>query len=219
MACEYIIYSTCSKGHRQQYKCHKGPPASCTRCDADQKAAENRKQEEFARQERRDADQRKHDQKMAALNDEMARKQAALRDAQLEQERMDAILQKEKDLQNMANFTAQAIHNISAAPPPAPSPPPVQSASTSAEPSSSCPQGQRSHPPPQAPTKDRANSPQPALRVAESEARKQWQHQKDMEGASNDAIDSIMEMTGLEDVKMQVLRIKDKVDTTKRFVL
>lgn len=37
-----------------------------------------------------------------------------------------------------------------------------------------------------------------------------------MEGAHNEAIDAIMEMTGLEAVKEQVLKIKVKIDTTKR---
>ena len=33
-----------------------------------------------------------------------------------------------------------------------------------------------------------------------------------MDGADNEHIDAIMEMTGLEEVKEQVLNIKDKVD-------
>lgn len=37
-----------------------------------------------------------------------------------------------------------------------------------------------------------------------------------MEGAVNDAIDAIMDMTGLEKVKQQVLSIKAKVDTALR---
>jgi len=56
----------------------------------------------------------------------------------------------------------------------------------------------------------------PAPPPIKSAARDDWQHQKDVDGAINDAIDAIMEMTGLEDVKNQVLRIKNKVDTTKR---
>ena len=37
-----------------------------------------------------------------------------------------------------------------------------------------------------------------------------------MEGASNPSIDVIMAMTGLEEVKEQVLRIKDNIDTIIR---
>ena len=44
----------------------------------------------------------------------------------------------------------------------------------------------------------------------------EWQRQKDVEGEDNPSIDAIMEMTGLEDVKAQVLRIKGKIDVSKR---
>ena len=37
-----------------------------------------------------------------------------------------------------------------------------------------------------------------------------------MDGADNLHIDAIMEMTGLEEVKAQVLRIKSKIDVSKR---
>ena len=37
-----------------------------------------------------------------------------------------------------------------------------------------------------------------------------------MENVNNQAIDQIMEMIGLEDVKSQVLRIKAKIDTAVR---
>ncbi|EKM48078.1 uncharacterized protein PHACADRAFT_109430, partial [Phanerochaete carnosa HHB-10118-sp] len=49
-----------------------------------------------------------------------------------------------------------------------------------------------------------------------SKAEREWQRQKNTEGAHNPAIDAIMEMTGLEEVKAQVLRIKAKIDTTQR---
>ncbi|KAI6121085.1 P-loop containing nucleoside triphosphate hydrolase protein [Pisolithus sp. B1] len=55
--------------------------------------------------------------------------------------------------------------------------------------------------------------PRPKL---ESAARDKWEYQKRVEGVQNDAIDKIMDMTGLEGVKEQVLRIKAKIDTTKR---
>jgi len=41
-------------------------------------------------------------------------------------------------------------------------------------------------------------------------------HQKQVKGEQNDAIDGIMELTGLEDVKAQVLRIKAHIDLMKR---
>jgi hypothetical protein len=49
-----------------------------------------------------------------------------------------------------------------------------------------------------------------------SPSKTEWQRQKDQENAHNTAIDNIMEMIGLEDVKAQVLRIKAKVETSIR---
>ena len=49
-----------------------------------------------------------------------------------------------------------------------------------------------------------------------SESKLDWQRQKDLEGARSDAIDSLMEMIGLETVKAKVLAIKAKIDVAVR---
>ncbi|KAG1856396.1 P-loop containing nucleoside triphosphate hydrolase protein [Suillus subalutaceus] len=49
-----------------------------------------------------------------------------------------------------------------------------------------------------------------------SAARDDWESQKRLLGEQNDAIDSIMAMTGLEGVKSQVLQTKEKLDLMKR---
>ena len=49
-----------------------------------------------------------------------------------------------------------------------------------------------------------------------SAAHQDWLYQKLVKGEQNSAIDGIMELTGLEDVKAQVLRIKAHIDLMKR---
>lgn len=49
-----------------------------------------------------------------------------------------------------------------------------------------------------------------------SSAKKQWEHFKRYEGADNKALDDLMSMIGLEDVKDKFLAIKVEVDTTVR---
>jgi hypothetical protein len=44
----------------------------------------------------------------------------------------------------------------------------------------------------------------------------EWERQKRVGGALNDAIDALMEMTGLEDVKSKILMIKAKIETVLR---
>ena len=49
-----------------------------------------------------------------------------------------------------------------------------------------------------------------------SEPEVEWERQKDVEGASNDAIDSLMKLTGLESVKEKFLQIKAKIEAVAR---
>lgn len=56
----------------------------------------------------------------------------------------------------------------------------------------------------------------PASNRKRAEAEEQWEYQKTIQGARSAAIDAIMEMTGLDTVKSQVLGIKELIDTAKR---
>ena len=58
--------------------------------------------------------------------------------------------------------------------------------------------------------------PTPLRPSVPSPARDKWEHQKRIDGIQNDAINKIMDLTGLEEVKEQTLRITAKVDTMKR---
>jgi hypothetical protein len=49
-----------------------------------------------------------------------------------------------------------------------------------------------------------------------SSAKKEWEHSKKHEGAQNRALDALMDMIGLEDVKTVFLSIKAKVDMSIR---
>lgn len=223
MSCEHISYSKCSNSHSQQWKCHKGPPAVCSRCEKDIKDAEKKRQADFLVQEKRDAEQRLHDQRLAELDAKLASERIALRDAQLAQEREYAIRQKEYDIKTASALRASQISNAGTEPftkPNSPDPDPSQrsdptesSTSNSPAPESTVPA--RSKPSVNKRTVPTANKPLP-LPPVDSPSQTEWKRQKRMEGASNDAIDSIMEMTGLEAVKAQVLKIKAKIDTTKR---
>ena len=51
---------------------------------------------------------------------------------------------------------------------------------------------------------------------APSPLESEWDRQERVEDASNGAIDSLMEMTGLEEVKAQMLKIKARADTVLR---
>ena len=218
MTCESVLDHTCPSGHRRTYKCHQGPPASCIKCEKAAQLAAAKLQKEFEKQQKRDEEQREHAQRIAKLDEEIEAELEAQRERERAQQRANAILQKQRDLTDAKARTAR----LSA---PRPAPPPVPQPSASPEPPrntppqppaaaptvlpQSQPDAQTSAPPPSAPS----SSPEP---LPPSASEQEWQRQKDMEGANNPHIDALMEMTGLEEVKEQVLRIKAKIDVSQR---
>ncbi|KAJ7284985.1 P-loop containing nucleoside triphosphate hydrolase protein [Mycena rebaudengoi] len=220
MACQHIIESMCSKGHSQSWKCHERLPAPCAKCDREEKLAKEKREKQFNLQKKRDADQLAYQQKLAAIDEEIASRNQELRDAQTANERAQTIKQKEIDLENTkarvqalsgvasslsAFATSVAITSLPSTVLHAPTTPPVH---TPPQPTTSSAQG--------VPRNVRAQAPSVALKIPVSASRDEWQRQKDMEGANNDAIDAIMEMIGLEEVKSQVLKLKAKIDTSVR---
>lgn len=235
MSCETLLYDKCSNGHPLRYKCRNGIPNVCVKCERDRKAAERKAKEDFSLQEKRDREQREHDKKMAEIEAEIALEREKIRDAQLAQDRHNQLLQKQRDREDAATLAAQATASASpvTAPTPSTSSPSVAQAVFSAVRNLVSPTSAPSSTPPananitdttsaatpvSTATDTNANSRPPARTKTppRSEARDEWERQKLVEGASNSAIDAIMEMAGLEKVKSTVLDIKDTVDTAKR---
>lgn len=195
------------------------------KCDKAQKIAEKKRQKDLVEQQKRDADQTLHDQKITEIEEKIASERRIIRDAQIARERADAIRQKEMDLQDAARAAASSSPTISTTNSPEPdSPGRLRTMATSLGTFVTSLPHPFKAPLSQTMSVQDSQSANPDIRVqsppkkhnVQSPSQKEWQRQKDFEGARNDAIDSIMSMTGLEEVKAQVLRIKAKVDTTKR---
>jgi hypothetical protein len=75
-----------------------------------------------------------------------------------------------------------------------------------------------------APTGDASNSAsqrqppggKPFKKLSPSPSKQDWENQKSLQGATNAAIDAMMQMTGLEEVKKQILGILAKIETADR---
>jgi hypothetical protein len=158
------------------------------------------------------------------LQDKIDAEVQIVKDSQITQQLTQALRQRQEDLKEAQNQATSAVAAASAfsfsasrpsqaVPPsngPASTPPaPGNSASSSAPTTESYqppnPPPQRSQTPPGNPATAKTSSPEA-----------EWQRQKDVEGASSAAIDAVMDMIGLEDVKRQMLRIKDKIEVTQR---
>lgn len=240
MECAFLMDLTCANGHRRTYTCHQGPPVKCVKCEKAAEAAEEQRRKDFEKQQKRDEEQKEHARRIAALDAEIEAELEAQRERERARQRSDALVQKQRDLADAKARTARkAAVRAPVTPTPAsqdtagpsptlraptipdPAPEPAssdegESDSTSSQlPGTASPSPPTSDAPDQAPTtptiEDNTSSPLPP-----SKSEEEWQRQKDMEGASNAHIDAIMEMTGLEDVKAQVLRIKAKIDVSQR---
>ncbi|MCJ1462518.1 hypothetical protein MMC07_001120 [Pseudocyphellaria aurata] len=193
--CQSVLKNQCPKGHVKFWKCHEGGPLSCHRCESDANDLRIKQQKAQDDQERRDRAEREHAKQMAQLDAELEVKRRIQRDAQLAKERDLAIQQKKSDIAAATESIFVKMKNALF------STDPVHSRSNTDH-NQSAHNSKPKNPIPIVPTCTRK----------ESAAKKDWQHQKDVQGAKNDAIDAIMEMIGLEDVKSQILRIKDKID-------
>ncbi|KAJ7158758.1 P-loop containing nucleoside triphosphate hydrolase protein [Mycena filopes] len=218
LPCRHPIKWTCEKGHTQSRQCRLHDPTnpnSCNKCANDAKKARaklERDADELERKQKLDAEQLAHDERIAEVNAKIAREEQAMQDMRLVEQRAQALKQKEKDLQDTAararqqptlyqTFVASSPNNDSSGSGASPPTPKTSSPASSQPPIRNVAPRPAANPPTGAPN---------------SESEEEWERQKRIEGASNTAIDEIMGMIGLEDVKAQVLKIKHKIDVVKR---
>lgn len=149
---------------------------------------------------------------MARLDAMLDVERQKMKDAQTSREREAAIRQKEQDIEKTRALADGKEH-------PSPQPQPRSTDVKAADPNVKPTRAKSTHP--------HSNKPVLAPELAEpkthedrakreSPAKEEWESQKKMENASNDAIDSVMDMVGLEEVKLQILKIKAKIDAGVR---
>jgi hypothetical protein len=215
--CQQILKEKCTNGHTQEYKCYQ-PPLSCKNCEQEAKLAEEKRRRDFELQQKREEQKAAHELRLKDLEHKIAVEKQIVQDAHLAQQRSRELWQKEEDLKEArgvaasvkeaasAFFFSSLFSSLTSQPQTTPS---SGSSSTSANGAQSVPQhtspSQRPRTPPGNPATVKKSPPEA-----------EWQRQKDIEGASSATIDAVMDMIGLEDVKRQMLRIKDKVEVTQR---
>ncbi|KAM6493098.1 P-loop containing nucleoside triphosphate hydrolase protein [Amanita muscaria] len=218
MRCQILVFSKCSDGHDTSYHCHKGPSSVCSLCEKERRHVEKEQKDDLARQQRHEQEKKVHELKMADLERQIKNARQDIRDAQTAAEREQVKLQKEEDLQQAQELAKKAHHlptpnlpNSSSQP----TQPPASPDNGTTNPTSLAPVINNVVPPSVNPANPDSSLPDEwKLKPSDSEA--QWKRQKDLEGARDDAIDAIMQLTGLESVKTQLLRIKSKIDTAQR---
>ena len=205
MDCQAIMKSKCPLGHCKSWKCHRGDPASCRTCDTEKRLKDRQQEEEFERQRRRDLEEQEHKEKMAAIDHEIQKLRMNNADARKTEDMARALEQRRQDLeearrQSTSMPSINSHQKLSG----------LQKAIQTVVPAFG--KSEKAAEPRGNASEQKKSGDNPTSSTSETE----WKRQKAIEGSANDAIDGLMKMTGLEDVKAQVLRIKAKVETAQR---
>lgn len=216
MQCMAIVSSKCSNNHKVSRRCHDKAAAICQKCEATKQAQEKRRQRIHQLDEERQAKQRAYLTRLVEVEDEIEHQKRLLESRAEEAEQTAAIAQKKKDLENLkirlSNPVKQANGSLRHRQ--------ARSAAVSS-PSANETVSQESRP--DAESMKAASPRSQAVKEGEnlpdwdqSEAQDDWEHQKRIDGAESEAMDSLMSMIGLGSVKEQFLGIKSKIDTLVR---
>ncbi|KAK5630234.1 hypothetical protein RRF57_005949 [Xylaria bambusicola] len=232
MKCEKVVDVTCPKGHVQKRRCHEKRVSKCRQCDNEEKRAEKVLERDIELQDSRLKAQVKHDMDVAELDMKVRKLREDADDRRTAQDRAQVIKQKKRDLEVAQRLASEVTNSPSDATTPktiasqlANSPLTTDiSAKNNASANNPPPpstQGQQATTAPTPPTSTPVTHkpPQPAvvpIPIKKSASELEWERQKRIEGASNNAIDDLMALTGLEEVKEKFLDIKAKIETVGR---
>lgn len=218
MDCAAIISSICPNKHKTTRKCHDQTAAHCRKCEAEVRARQKTLLRDHELDQQRDAKQREYAARLVEIEEEMAHQKRLLKEQTEDRDRQQALEQKRQDLRNLQERVKQsrkAPASASSTSKTTPIPP----ADTAAQ------QDQKAAPNTTFDHRDASTANEEATSSDtdqdqpdwdKSEARDDWEWRKKYEGAENEALDSLVPMTGLESVKQQFLAIKTKVDTVVR---
>ncbi|KAK2742940.1 hypothetical protein FQN57_005070 [Myotisia sp. PD_48] len=211
--CKVVLKQQCPNGHSQYWRCHTGAPQVCQKCERDKKQAVERAEKNLEEKLKLEAQAKAHLKEFSRIDAEIEQLHWETKEARLEFEQQAILRQKRKDLADAKERSNRKLILSQA----------ESSSADGSEDDGLAPTGRPVSP---QTTSSGVKCPPEHSKLREhikkvvehnkSSSKTEWQRQKDQENANNPAIDKIMEMIGLEDVKAQVLKIRAKVETSKR---
>ena len=198
-----MVESTCPRMHRSSQPCFK-KESICRKCQAEDHEKERKKQRDHQLDIEREIKQKQYAKQLQEIQDQMELERRVLRERAEQHDRDNVLRQHRQDLENIRGLVrgsqkAQGIQE------PLPKDAKAFSASDT-----------RPVDPDPGQSKETLRMNEENLDTKRSGAREEWVQQKELEGAQNEALDDLMEMVGLEDVKLKFLSIKSRVDTAIR---
>jgi len=202
MDCIAIVVDKCPQNHKITRKCHDKAAMTCRKCAAEARAKLKRQKRDYDLDQLRQEKQRAYAAQLAELDDEIEHEKRVQKNQAEDEDRQNAIAQKKRDLSNLKDSVCKARNTSSA---------PKSNDHASAKPESSSapkatPTKHHLSGQPSLDTKMECDTSAGASKPAEeeeklpdmneSEAKDDWDWQKEYEGAENDALDSLMAMIG-----------------------
>ena len=204
MECHETIESTCARSHKTSRPCFK-KDYTCGVCEAEDRRRESRRQRDQKLELERETKQKEYARQLIELQDEIRHQRRILKDQSEQDEREKTLGQQQQDLKTLRDTVGRIQNKRRKDLPPTNTM--SQASATTALPKVR---------PDSAPGTEQVvvdNESGNGISTWTSSSRDEWEHQKEFEGARNEALDSLMDMIGLEDVKDKFLSIKARVDT------
>ena len=203
MECRAIVESVCPRSHRLTRPCFKSK-TPCRKCEAEDEEKERIKRRDHKLDMQRESRQKVYMQQLQEVQDEIAHERRILRDRAEQNDQERSLEQYRQDLENLRRRPGRSQKVKATRQPPSTNRNPPSTTEGGGD--SACQEcSERS------PSEGPKGSNDGELSPGE-----EWSNQKEYEDAHNEALDSLMEMIGLEDVKSAFLSIKSRVDTAVR---
>ena len=205
MPCEHIYEMICSQGHERTWKCHENLAGICPVC-ASQDVEQHRKlQKQIERQVESDAQRAEHDAVIAKLDQDLQDIEKRAADRQANEEQARALKEKKREVRKARKQLQEAPALLSRAKPD--TSPSGSGGDTPDTPMSNALDDQED-------SQLAFDDGGAAHESPAADARKDWQL-RGFDASSNKALDDLMNMTGLDDVKSKILYIKKRVETLR----
>ena len=203
MDCRAIIELVCPRSHRLTRHCFKAK-STCRECEAEDEEKERIKRRDHKLDMQRESRQKLYMQQLQEVQDEIAHERRILRDRAEQNDQESSLKQHQQDLENLRRRPGRSEKVQATRKPTSTTGDPQFT--TDGDRDSACQEGSDVRP---------SEGPK-GSNDGELSPGEEWRNQKEYEDAHNEALDSLMEMIGLEAVKSAFLSIKSRVDTAVR---
>jgi hypothetical protein len=202
MHCKAIVKTNCPQNHNISRRCHDKAALTCKKCEAEARAKEQRQKRDYELDQLRQEKQRVYAAQLAALDDEIEHEKRLRKNQDEDNDRQNALMQKKQDLANLKAYAEKSQKSRQA-----------NKSTKPANPNPVTRNTRRKDTPAQSKSPEQTD-PQPIVEddtsggastavveqpsnVTASEARDDWEWQKEYEGAENEALDSLVSMIGM----------------------